>query len=115
MTRPAVDVVVPVAGSAADVRDVVLRMRRLTLGASDTLTVVDNRGTGADLPEVLVAAGVHTSYFARTAGAARGGAPWILFLDADVRAPATLLDGPAVWAFELGRLAPTRPLRRQRG
>ena len=25
-----------------------------------------------------------------------------------------LLDGPAVWAFELGRLAPNRPLRRGR-
>jgi hypothetical protein len=23
-----------------------------------------------------------------------------------------LLDGPAVWAFELGRLVPNRPLRR---
>jgi GT2 family glycosyltransferase len=41
---------------------------------------------------VLTAASVRTSYFARNAGAARGSAPWLLFLDADVHAPADLLD-----------------------
>jgi GT2 family glycosyltransferase len=42
--------------------------------------------------EVLVADGVRTSYFARNAGARRGSAPWLLFLDADVFAPPHLLD-----------------------
>jgi len=89
VTRPAVDVVIPVAG---DVAGVLARARGLTLGDGDTLTVVDNRGAGLDEPDVLVAAQVRTSYFARNAGAARGSAPWLLFLDADVHAPPDLLD-----------------------
>jgi hypothetical protein len=89
VTRPAVDVVIPVAG---DVADVVSRARELTLAPGDTLTVVDNRGAGVVAPEVLVAGAVRTSYFARNAGARRGSAPWLLFLDADVHAPAHLLD-----------------------
>ena len=92
MTRPAIDVVIPVAGDAATVADVVARARALTLGDDDTVTVVDNRGTGVDAPEVIVADGVRTSYFARNAGARRGSAPWLLFLDADVHAPPHLLD-----------------------
>jgi glycosyltransferase involved in cell wall biosynthesis len=89
VTRPAVDVVIPVAG---DVAGVVARARGLTLGTGDTLTVVDNRGAGVDEPEVLVADAVRSSYFARNAGALRGSAPWLLFLDADVHAPPDLLD-----------------------
>ncbi|MDQ1702745.1 MAG: hypothetical protein QOF57_1997 [Frankiaceae bacterium] len=92
MEREAADVVVPVAGTAADVRAVLERMRALRLGAGDTLTVVDNRGAGVAEPEVLVATGRRTSYHARNAGAARGSAPWIVFLDADVEPPADLLD-----------------------
>jgi Glycosyl transferase family group 2 len=92
VTRPAIDVVIPVAGDAATVADVAARARALALGPGDTLTVVDNRGTGASAPDVLVATGVRTSYFARNAGAARGSAPWLLFLDADVHAPPHLLD-----------------------
>lgn len=91
--RPAVDVVVPAAPrSTADLRAVLARMRTLSLRPGDTLTVVDNRGVGLDDPDVLVAADVHTSYFARNAGAARGTAPWLLFLDADVTPEAGLLD-----------------------
>jgi hypothetical protein len=89
VTRPAVDVVIPVAG---DVADVLARARGLALRQGDTLTVVDNRGAGVDEPEVLVATGVRTSYFARNAGAARGSAPWLLFVDADVHTPPDLLD-----------------------
>jgi GT2 family glycosyltransferase len=92
VSRPAVDVVIPVAGSAAQVIDVLTRARELTLRDGDTITVVDNRGTGVADPEVLVADAVRTSYFARNAGARRGSAPWLLFLDADVHAPADLLD-----------------------
>jgi GT2 family glycosyltransferase len=101
VTRPAVDVVIPVAGSAADVADVVTRARGLALAEGDTVTVVDNRGNGllgahaaegGGSAEVLVADGVRSSYFARNAGAQRGSAPWLLFLDADVHAPPDLLD-----------------------
>ncbi len=90
--RPAADVVVPVAADAPGLSAVLQRMCALTLGPDDTLTVVDNRGVGVSDPRVLVAAEVPTSYFARNAGARRGQAEWIVFLDADVRPPADLLD-----------------------
>lgn len=90
--RDAADVVVPVAGSAEAVRATLARMRGLALREDDTLTIVDNRGTGVTAPEVLVAADLYTSYYARNVGAARGSAPWIVFLDADVAPAADLLD-----------------------
>jgi hypothetical protein len=90
--RPAADVVVPVAADAPQLRAVVARMQALELRSGDTLTVVDNRGVGVAGDAVLVAADVATSYFARNAGAQRGVAPWIVFLDADVHPPADLLD-----------------------
>ncbi len=90
--RDVADVVVPVAGSAETVRATLARMRDLVLRDGDTLTIVDNRGVGVIAPEVLVAADLHTSYHARNAGAARGVAPWIVFLDADVAPSADLLD-----------------------
>jgi hypothetical protein len=87
-----VDVVVPVAASAEGLRAVVSRMRALSLREGDTLRVVDNRGTGVDEPEVVVAAEVPTSYYARNAGARLGTAEWLLFLDGDVEPPSDLLD-----------------------
>jgi GT2 family glycosyltransferase len=92
VTRPGVDVVIPVAGDAAAIADVLSRARGLTLGDEDTVTVVDNRGTGVAEPDVIVADAVRSSYFARNAGARRGSAPWLLFLDADVFAPPHLLE-----------------------
>jgi len=90
--RPGADVVVPVAGSEAVVRAVLTTMRTLRLRPGDSLTVVDNRGVGVPAPEVLMAAELRTSYFARNAGAARGSAPWLVFLDADVTPSPDLLD-----------------------
>lgn len=93
-TRPAVDVVVPVAARDAAALSAVLERVRasLELRADDTLTVVDNRALGLDHPDVRVAPELRTSYYARNRGATRGGAPWLLFLDADVRPQAGLLD-----------------------
>ena len=90
--RPAVDVVVPVAADARGLRALLGALDGLRLGPGDTLTVVDNRGVGVDDPRVLVATAQRSSYFARNRGAERGRAPWLLFLDADVAAPADLLD-----------------------
>jgi GT2 family glycosyltransferase len=90
--RPTVDVVVPVAGDAARVRDIAARMRHLDLRDDDTLTVVDNRATGVTDAAVLAAADVRTSYYARNAGASRAGGEWLLFLDADVEPPPDLVD-----------------------
>jgi hypothetical protein len=92
VSRPAVDIVIPVAGTAAQLVDVLARARALTLAAGDTLTVVDNRRVGVGDPDVLVADAVHTSYFARNAGARRGSAPWLLFMDADAHAPPDVVD-----------------------
>lgn len=105
--RPAVDVVAPVAGDATLVRAVLARLHGLDLRDGDTVTVVDNRGVGVLHPDVLVATATRTSYFARNAGADRGSAPWLLFLDADVEPPADLLDRlfAALPAEDVGVLA----------
>ena len=94
MERPAVDVVVPVAaGDAAGLRAVLGRFHAtLDLEPGDTLTVVDNLGLGVAETDVLVAAEVRTSYYARNRGAARGVAEWLLFLDGDVTPEPGLLD-----------------------
>jgi Glycosyltransferase like family 2 len=92
--RPAADIVVPVAArEPAQLRAIAGRLRAtLALAPGDTLTVVDNRGLGAEDPDVLVAAEVRTSYHARNRGAGRGRAPWLVFLDADVTPQPGLLD-----------------------
>lgn len=81
MPRPSADVVVPFAGSDAALREVHARVAALTLRDGDTARVVDNRGQP-----------VRSSYYARNAGAAAGSAEWLVFLDADVRFDADLLD-----------------------
>ncbi len=92
MERPAVDVVVPVATRDAGALGVVLERFRAVLGPRDTLVLVDNRGVAAVAGDVLVAPEVRTSYYARNRGAARGSAPWLVFLDADVLPRPGLLD-----------------------
>lgn len=81
MPRPSADVVVPFAGSDAQLREVRARVAALTLREGDSARVVDNR----EQP-------VRSSYYARNAGAAAGSAEWLVFLDADVRFDADLLD-----------------------
>jgi mycofactocin glycosyltransferase len=96
VTRPAVDVVVPFGGGALG--DVLRWAGALERREGDTVTVVDNRARPDDAASVpagvrlIAATEVASSYFARNAGARGGGAPWILFLDADVSPPPDLLD-----------------------
>ena len=94
MTRPAIDVVVPFVGTDGELRETLAHFRALSLGPEDSLTLVDNRpvAMSAPPPEVVAAPERQSSYFARNAGARIGSNPWLLFLDADVRAPADLLD-----------------------
>ena len=97
MTRPAVDVVIPFAGPAAELAAVLGRAAALRTRDGDTVTVVDN-GERPARPAppagvtLLEAASRRSSYHARNAGAAAGSAPWILFVDADVDAPDDLVD-----------------------
>lgn len=94
--RPEVDVVVPFAGRDEQRAAVVARLARLRVRAGDTLTLADNRPggrPGAEGPATIVAAGdLRGSYHARNAGARRGAAPWLVFLDADVTPAPDLLD-----------------------
>jgi len=93
VTRPAVDVVVPFAGSDDALEDLLQRVRAIRLEPGDTLTVVDNRaGAQPREPDVIAAAAEPSSYYARNRGAERGSAPWILFIDADVEPPADLVE-----------------------
>ena len=97
MSRPAVDIVVPFVGSDRELDQLLDHLRRIQRGPKDTLTVVDNR-PGADAgharrADVMRAPDVQSSYHARNHGAARGRAPWIVFLDADVEVEPDLVEG----------------------
>lgn len=93
--RPAVDVVVPFAGSPDELRALVARLEGLATRPGDTILIADNRGlgvTGGPRVRVLDASGRRGSYHARNVGARAGTAPWLLFADADVEPARDLLD-----------------------
>jgi GT2 family glycosyltransferase len=111
VSRPAVSVVVPFAGTEQDARAVFSMLQSLTTNAADELIVADNSGTapppdapapGAPPPDapsaeraplrVVPAPGEASASHARNTGAAAAHNDWILFLDSDVVAPADLLD-----------------------
>ena len=87
--RPAVAVVVPFAGSAAQASALVASLAELELRDRDEIVVVDNsarpvaRGDGR--VAVIRAAGERSSYHARNAGWRHASAEWIAFMDADTR------------------------------
>jgi GT2 family glycosyltransferase len=96
-----VDVIVPFRGSAESLRRVRERLAVLSLRTGDSVLVVDNTPSGEALPApaagdgevpVVRAAERATPAFARNAGAARGAAEWLVFLDADTEPRPDLLD-----------------------
>jgi glycosyltransferase involved in cell wall biosynthesis len=92
MVRPAVDVVVPFAGSDDELHRLQERMRRLQLSSEDTLTIVDNRPTARAADGIVAAPERQSSYYARNRGVVRGDAPWIVFIDADLDIAPDLVD-----------------------
>jgi GT2 family glycosyltransferase len=88
-----VDIVVPFAGTDAELEDLLRRLEAIERAAGDTVTVVDNRPDGrGDGSDVVAAPAEQSSYYARNRGAERGHAPWLLFIDADVDPAPDLLD-----------------------
>jgi len=94
VNRPAVSVVMPFAGTAADAQAAVSSLLRLELRAGDELIVADNSATVPATPGVTVvpALAERSPAHARNAGAERAGNEFILFLDADCLPPPNLLD-----------------------
>ena len=97
MQRPAVDVVVPFRGEAHQLDELRARLEGLPVGDADTVTVVDNTPGPDRVPpstrvRTVLAPELQTPGFARNRGAEAGTAEWIIFFDADVVAPASLLD-----------------------
>lgn len=84
----------PFAGSRPEAETALDTLRALSVGPEDERIMADNSGVVpvADGVIVVPATGEQSPSHARNAGAARASREWILFLDADCRAPADLLD-----------------------
>ena len=101
MGRPSVTVVVPFRGDDAAACRLAASLAPLELGQGDELIVAVNSDACASyrLPpggegnrQLVSATGEHSSYYARTVGAARAAGEWILFIDADCVPDPDLLD-----------------------
>jgi len=93
---PAVDVVVPFRGSAAQLDQLAARLGTPALRDGDSVTIADNRSGAAEAQRgavrIIAASERQTSYHARNRGADTNRAPWLVFVDTDVLAPPDLLD-----------------------
>ncbi len=94
MSRPDVSVVMPFAGDEYAARGAIDALLALDLRVGDELILADNSGLAVARGGVAVirALGERSPAHARNVGAASAHGEWILFLDADCRAPRWLLD-----------------------
>jgi glycosyltransferase involved in cell wall biosynthesis len=94
--RPAVSVVVPFAGSAAEAQAVIAMLLALCTAPGDELILSDNSGTaaaaGANVVRIVRATREASASHARNVGAANAHNDWLLFLDSDVQPPEDLID-----------------------
>jgi GT2 family glycosyltransferase len=92
--RPQISVVMPFAGDERAAQAAVDALLALELRVGDELILADNSGTARARGGVAVvrATGERSPAHARNVGAACAHGEWILFLDADCRAPRGLLD-----------------------
>ncbi|MBV9683308.1 MAG: glycosyltransferase [Solirubrobacterales bacterium] len=92
--RPAVSVVMPFAGEVRAALSAMDALLALDLRPGDELILADNSGAAVPRGGVAVirARGESSPAHARNVGAAQAHGDWILFLDADCRAPRGLLD-----------------------
>ena len=99
----------PFAGDGRAAEAAIDALRALELKAGDELILADNSGVARPRggAAVVRVAGERSPAHARNIGAARAHCDWILFLDADCRAPAGLLDAyfSAPVADDMGALA----------
>jgi hypothetical protein len=84
----------PFAGDVGAARSAIATLLTLHTGPGDELILADNSGVAPATGgvEIVPAPGERSPAHARNAGAERARNEWILFLDADCRAPAALLD-----------------------
>ena len=96
MSRPAISVVMPFAGTSAAAAAAMTALAALHTEDGDELLFVDNARapvTGAPAAVTMIrGVAEHSPAYARNAGAERAVNDWILFLDADTEAPTGLLD-----------------------
>jgi GT2 family glycosyltransferase len=102
----------PFAGDAEAARLALGALRSLEVRPGDELLLVDNAGAvsgdgGEPTVRVLPASDERSPAHARNVGAAEASSDWILFLDADCRPPAGLLDAyfAEPIALDVGALA----------
>jgi GT2 family glycosyltransferase len=98
-SRPTASVIVPFAGPQAQLEEMLRRLGRLTLRDGDEVVLVDNRRrttSPAVAPaaqiRVIPASELGSSWYARNRGVAETAGEWLVFLDADTRPAADLLD-----------------------
>ncbi|HXO07858.1 MAG TPA: glycosyltransferase [Solirubrobacteraceae bacterium] len=94
LTRPAVTVVMPFAGSRADAARALDALLEIATGPDDELILADNAGLAPERDGVLVvaAASERSPSHARNVGAEHATRDWVLFLDADCRAGPGLIE-----------------------